>query len=51
MRAKILVSDTKFGPDRNDGIIQELLESGNWKQALVNVEKRLKKGRDDRLLV
>ena len=48
---KILVSTTKFGPDKNDMITQELVDSGKWKQALANVEKRLKKVRDDRLLV
>ena len=49
MSTRLVVSETRFGPDRNDAIAQELLSGGKWKQALANVEKRLKKGKDDRL--
>jgi len=38
--------------DKNDVILQELVASKNWKQALNHCEKRLKKGETaERLLV
>ena len=42
---------TSARPSNDDLIAQELLDKRNWKQALANVERRLKKGRDERLLV
>ena len=48
---QILRSSKKSGQDHNDVVLQQLIDSGNWRQALSNVERRLKKGHDDRLLV
>ena len=39
----ILVATVNGRRDKNDVVLQELLDAGNWKQALVSVEKRLKK--------
>ena len=39
----ILVSTVNGRNDKNDVVLQELMDAGNWKQALASVEKRLKK--------
>ncbi|MCJ1435963.1 hypothetical protein MMC27_005339 [Xylographa pallens] len=39
----ILVGTANGRKDKNDVILQELMDAGNWKQALASVEKRLKK--------
>ncbi|MCJ1377257.1 hypothetical protein MMC17_000349 [Xylographa soralifera] len=39
----ILVGTVNGRKDKNDVVLQELLDAGNWKQALASVEKRLKK--------
>jgi hypothetical protein len=42
----------KSGLDKNDYILQELFDRGNFKQALANIDKRLKKSpKDEGLLV
>ena len=38
--------------DKNDVLLEELTNSQNWKQALIHVEKRFKRGdQSSRLLV
>ena len=50
--AQLVIATGKLGLDKNDKIAQELLDAGNWRQALANVERRLKRNpSDDRLLV
>lgn len=50
--ASLVIANGKLGPDKNDKIAQELLNAGNWRQALASVERRLKKTpSDERLLV
>ena len=48
---ELLSSQAQGRPDKNDVLLQELLEVGNFKQALANVDKRLRKSRNDKLLV
>ena len=48
---KLLIASTKFGPDRNDVVTQELLDNGRWKQAVDSLDRRMKKSQDDKLLV
>ena len=39
----ILVGTLNGRKDKNDIVLQELLDAGKWRQALVSVDKRLKK--------
>ena len=48
---KLVVSQNKFGADSLDAVTQELVDKGKWKQALANVDRRMKKSRDDKLRV
>lgn len=48
----ILLTTVRGKKDKNDALLQELVASRNWKQALNHCEKRLKKGETtERLLV
>ena len=48
----LLVSTVNGRKDKNDVLLQELVNAKNWKQALTHCEKRLKKGeKDERLSV
>lgn len=40
----VLFSTINGREDKNDDMLKELLEAGNWKQALALIDKRLKKG-------
>ena len=48
---ELLSSQVQGRPDKNDIVLQELLDIGNFKQALANVDKRLRKNKNDKLLV
>ena len=41
---ELIVNTTNGRKDKNDTILQELVNARSWKQALANCEKRLKKG-------
>ena len=48
----ILITTPNGRPDKNDLVLQELVSTKAWKQALAHCEKRLKKGeKNDYLLV
>ena len=47
----LIVSKSKGRADPADLKLVELSNKGNYKQALADIEKRLKKGSSDRLLV
>ena len=47
----IVVSEAAGHESQHDRTLKALAEAKNWKQALVHVEKRLKKTKSDRLLV
>ena len=48
---RLVISTTNDRLDKNDVLLQEFADAGNWKQALANVDKRLKKTNSDALLV
>lgn len=48
---KLVISTVNDRPDKNDVLLQEFADAGNWKQALANADKRLKKTKSDSLLV
>ena len=48
----LLITTVNGRKDKNDVLLQELVNAKNWKQALTHCEKRLKKGeKDERLSV
>ena len=49
---EILIKSFNGRNDKNDVLLQELINAKNWKQALTSCEKRIKKGeKSDVLLV
>ena len=49
---ELIINTSDGRKDKNDVILQELVNAKNWKQALANCEKRLRKGeKSDSLLV
>ena len=48
---EILISTVNGRTDRDDINLQELVFAEKWKLAIVNIERRLKKVKTDRLLV
>ena len=49
---EILATNTSGRRDKNDILLQDLINAKNWKQALASCEKRIKKGeKGDVLLV
>jgi hypothetical protein len=46
-----VVNEGSGHENQHDRTLRALAESKNWKQALIHVEKRLKKTKSDRLMV
>ena len=48
---ELLIATSQGRPDKNDVLLQDLVKQGNLKQALANVDKRLKRTKTDRALI
>ena len=48
---ELLLASEQGRPEQSDVVLQDLVNIGNFKQALANVDKRLRKGKKDKLLV